>query len=45
MWTKLFLGVVKDVKDLKTEVTGIRDDLREDTRYINRRIDNLKGKQ
>ena len=34
-------GVTADVKELKTEVTGIRDDLREDTRYINERIDRL----
>ena len=36
------LGVTKDVKELKGEVTGIRDDLREDTRYINQRIDRLR---
>ena len=35
------LGVTKDVKELKGEVKGIRDDLREDTRYINQRIDRL----
>ena len=34
-------GVTKDAKELKIEVTGIRDDLREDTRYINERIDRL----
>ena len=32
-------GVTADVKELKAEVTGIRDDLREDTRHINERID------
>ena len=39
------LGVTKDVQALKIEVTGIRDDLREDTRYINQRIDRLKEKE
>ena len=34
-------GVTKDARELKVEVTGIRDDLREDTRYINERIDRL----
>ena len=38
------LGVTKDVKELKSAITGIRDDLREDTRYINQRIDRLKVK-
>ena len=36
------LGVTKDVKELKFEITGIREDLREDTRYINQRIDRLR---
>ena len=36
------LGFTKDVQELKIEVTGIRDDLREDTRYMNQRIDALK---
>ena len=40
---EVILGVTKDVKALKVEVTGIRDDLREDTRYINQRIDRLKA--
>ena len=34
-------GVSKDARELKMEVTGLRDDLREDTRYINERIDRL----
>ena len=38
------LGVTKDVQALKAEVTGIRSDLREDTRYINERIDRLNGR-
>ena len=36
------LGVTKDVGELKTAVAGIRDDLREDTRHLNQRIDRLK---
>ena len=35
------LGVAKDVQELKSEVTGLRDDLREDTKDINERIDDL----
>ena len=38
------LGVTKDVQELKTEITGIRDDLREDTLYINQRIDRINGR-
>ena len=36
-----FQGVTADVKELKVEVTGIRGDLREDTKYMNERIDRL----
>ena len=35
------MGVTKDITALKGEVVGIRDDLREDTKYINERIDRL----
>ena len=34
-------GVSKDVYELKVETTSLRDDLREDVRYINERIDRL----